>query len=316
MLIGRRNAGKWMALQHMSTAQDTGRLHAFTVDVEDYHNVIARDWLAREGPPTSAVVGNTRRMLKMLSKAGALGTFFVLNEVAEQFPELIREIAAGGHELGVHGYYHRQLFKLSPESFRREVVEGRKRIEDVSGQRVRGHRAPAFSIVPETQWGLDVLSEAGFEYDSSIFPVRLRRYGWAGFPKDIHRVTLAGGRSMIEAPLSTVHALGRDWPVGGGGYLRHFPGVVTRLAMKRIGRSRPAILYTHPYEIEWPAGPLETAHLPPQDARRVKRFHWLQLRNRRTVEAKLRALLREFRFTTLGRIIDAELGGAEARRSA
>lgn len=300
----------------MSTDAVLNRVHAFTVDVEDYHNVVARDWLHREGPPTAAVVDNTRRILGLLAEAGVQGTFFTLGEVAEHFPDLIREIAGAGHELGVHGYFHRQLFKLTPDGFRREIVEARKRIEDISGRKLRGHRAPAFSIVPATRWGLDVLGEAGFEYDSSIFPVKLRRYGWPGFPSEIHRVKLEGGRSIIEAPLSTVTVLGRALPAAGGGYLRHFPTGVTRWALRRIGAARPVILYTHPYEIEWPAAPLQISGLAKPEARRARRFDRLQLRNRSTVEDKLRSLLREFRFTTLERVIESELGQGTMRRPA
>jgi len=300
----------------MSTVDALTRAHAFTVDVEDYHNVVARDWLLREGPPTAAVVDNTRRILRLLADAGVHGTFFTLGEVAEYYPGLIREIAEAGHELGVHGYYHRQLFKLTREGFRSEIVDARKRIEDLSGRRIRGHRAPAFSIVPATRWGLDVLGEAGFEYDSSIFPVKLRRYGWPGFPPEIHRVPLDGGRSIIEAPLSTVTVLGRAWPAAGGGYLRHFPTSVTRWALRRIGAARPVILYTHPYEIEWPVAPLQVGSLAPGEAGRARRFDRLQRRNRSTVEYKLRTFLREFRFTTLEQVIETELGVAAMRKPA
>ena len=113
-------------------------IHAFTVDVEDYHNIIARDWLGRDGPPTRAVVENTGRFLRHLATRNRRATFFVLGEVAAAYPGLIRDIAAGGHELGVHGFYHRQVFKLTAESFRKEVVDAKKLIEDISGQPVRG----------------------------------------------------------------------------------------------------------------------------------------------------------------------------------
>lgn len=283
-------------------------IHALTIDVEDYHNIFARDRLKREGPPTDAVVRNTQRLLSLFDEFGARGTFFVLGEVARDYPKLIREIASAGHELGIHGFYHRQVFKLTPEDFRREVCDARTIVEDIIGVPVHGHRAPAFSIMPATRWGLEVLADAGFRYDSSVFPISGRRYGWPGFRSDIHIMELPGGRRIVEAPLSTVSVLGRRLPACGGGYLRHFPGGVTRWAMRKVGHERPAILYMHPYEIEQDDAPLDLARLSPAEARAVTRFHRLQLRNRRTVEPKLRALLAEFRFAPMRDIVESALG--------
>jgi polysaccharide deacetylase family protein (PEP-CTERM system associated) len=288
-------------------------IHAFTVDVEDYHNVMARDWLGRDGPPTQAVVTNTHRYLDHLARFGVKGTFFVLGEVAGAFPSLVRDIAAGGHELGVHGFYHRQVFKLSPEAFRREVSDAKALIEDVSGRAVLGHRAPAFSIVPSTGWALEVLVDAGFRYDSSIFPIAGRRYGWPGFRPDIHQVSLGDGRTIIEAPLSTVSLFGRRLPACGGGYLRHFPGSLTRWAVRRIQRDRPAIVYTHPYEIETANGSLDTSGLDAPAARRARRFHRWQLRNRAGVEAKLVQLLRSFEFRPLWDVVQSVIGESAGR---
>lgn len=278
-------------------------INALTIDVEDYQNVFARDWLGRDGPPTDAVVANTERLLALFAEAEVRGTFFVLGEVAEAFPKLIHDIASAGHELAVHGYYHRQIFKLTPETFRREVADAKARIEDLIGCPVIGHRAPAFSIMPETRWALDVLADVGIRYDSSIFPISGRRYGWPGFRPDIHTMTLDGGAEMIEVPLSTVSILGRRLPACGGGYLRHFPGFVTRWAFRRVQRKRPAVLYMHPYEVELSPPAIETGHLDPDAAQRAKRLHRLQLRNRHTVEAKVCALLSEFQFAPMREVI-------------
>jgi polysaccharide deacetylase family protein (PEP-CTERM system associated) len=278
-------------------------INALTIDVEDYHNVIARDWLGKDGPPTDAVVKNTRRFLQHFADHNVCGTFFILGEVAKTFPELVREVAAAGHELGVHGFKHRQVFKLTPDEFRREVSDAKALIEDVAGVGANGHRAPAFSIVPDTKWALDVLADVGFTYDSSVFPIAGKRYGWPGFPLDIHKVELDQGRSIIEVPMSTVGILGKRLPACGGGYLRHFPWFVTRWAMKRVQRQRPAIVYMHPYEIEVDCGPLDTSSLDNKAAQRTKRFHRLQLRNRHTTERKLLRLLTSFTFAPLGRVI-------------
>lgn len=282
--------------------------HALTIDVEDDHRIAARNLLGKDGPPTEAVLKNTNRVLALLRAHDAHGTFFVLGEVAATFPELVRAIAKDGHELGTHGFYHHEVYKLTPETFRKEVVDSKALIEDVSGTRVQGHRAPTFSMTPDTRWALDVLAEAGFRYDSSVFPFRRgREYGWPGFPLGIHEVTLNHDRSIVEAPLSTVSVCGKRLPACGGGYLRHFPYWYTDWAIRRIQRSRPAIVYMHPYEIDlapapdWLQAGLAAAGNP-------ARFYLAQQRrNRHTVEAKLLRLLENFRFGPLIDVIERTL---------
>jgi len=287
-------------------------MNALTIDVEDYHSIFARDWLNREIKPTQAVVRNTTRILEMISRHAFHGTFFILGEVAESFPQLIRDIASAGHEIGVHGYYHRQVFKLTPDQFRKEITDAKARLEDLTGRPVQGHRAPAFSINADTAWAFDVLADAGFRYDSSIAPIRGRRYGWPGFPLDIHEMKLAGGKTLIEAPPSTVSILGKRMPACGGGYLRHFPAFFTHWAFRSVQRSRPVILYMHPYEIEVEAPPLDTSGLDPEAARRASRFHRLQTRNRHTVEPKLLQLLERYQFAPLAQVIDEVLRGSRS----
>ncbi len=283
-------------------------INALSVDVEDYHNLLARDWLDVDGPPSHAVVENTHRLMELFARFNARATFFVLGEVAESYPELIREIAHAGHELGVHGYRHRLIFKLTPDEFRQEISKAKALIEEAAGGQVWGHRAPAFSITPETSWALDVLAEQGFRFDSSVFPFAGRRYGWPGFRREIHEMTLDSGRKIIEVPMSTVTVAGRALPACGGGYLRHFPFAFTRWAMRRIQRHRPAIVYLHPYEIEVTGNPPNTHGLESVRARRVRRFHRFQLRNRHTVERKIVRLLEEFRFAPVGEVIKNVLG--------
>jgi polysaccharide deacetylase family protein (PEP-CTERM system associated) len=284
-------------------------IHALTIDVEDYHNVMDRDWLGKpSGPPTRAVVENTSRILRHLAERDIRATFFVLGEVAETYPDLIRQIDAAGHELGVHGYRHQQVFKLTPETFRREVGPARKLMQELTGQPVRGHRAPAFSITRETCWALEVLVDEGFDYDSSIFPINGRRYGWPGFPLDIHQMTLDSGRTLIEAPLSVVSVLGRRFPVCGGGYIRHFPAFLSQWALRRVQRHRPAIVYTHPYEFELDVPMPDVSGLDARRAEIVRRHHRLQMRNRPSIEGKFTDLLDRFQFAPLCEIIESSMG--------
>jgi len=283
--------------------------NALTIDVEDYYNVFARDRLGIDGPPTKAVVRNTQQVLAILKAHGTRATFFFLAEVAERFPSLVEEVVAAGHEIGLHGYRHDQIFKLSREEFTDQVARGRDLLADVSGCPVEGFRAPAFSIRPDTAWALDILAEMGFRYDSSVFPIPGGRYGWDGFRLDIHRMDLPCGLEIVEAPASAVSILGKRLPACGGGYLRHFPYWYTRWAMNRITKSRPAIVYVHPYELDLADPPSEFAAALASSDSPTRRFHRDQLRNRGTVRNKLVRLLSDFDFAPLGKIVSGVVSG-------
>jgi polysaccharide deacetylase family protein (PEP-CTERM system associated) len=299
-MMRREHAGKTC-----STDRTQGRpRNALTIDVEDYWSVFSRDWLGKSSEPSDAVVRNTERFLQIVSDHGVKATFFILGEVAKKFPSLITKIAEQGHEIGVHGYFHKQIFKLTEEEFREEVGDCKKLLEDTISGTVAGHRAPAFSIMPKTKWALEVLAEEGFRYDSSVYPISGKRYGWPGFSKNICKVDLPSGRDIVEVPMSTITVLGKTLPAAGGGYFRHFPYFVTRLAINRIQKRRPVIVYMHPYEIDTEQRALDTDHLSDADRNKTLKFHKLQQRNRNTVAGKLNRLLNEFEFTTLGRVID------------
>ncbi|MBN2559855.1 MAG: DUF3473 domain-containing protein [Phycisphaerae bacterium] len=281
-------------------------INALTIDVEDANNLFSRQTVGVEMKPTCRVVENTDRLLELLSEHQTTATWFVLGEVAAAFPELVRNIASGGHELGVHGFYHYPVFRLSPEGFRKEIRDGKARIEDIAGTAVRGHRAPAFSVAPRATWALQVLAEEGFAYDSSIFPFAGRRYGWAGSPVGAYIVETSAG-TILEIPPSVLEIGGRRWPVAGGGYLRLFAYWWTRWAMRRIERQRPVVVYLHPYEFETASG---LAKYPPMPWHRrvpIQCRGWLFRRGRRTVWLKLRRLLNDFRF---GSIREVFLNGA------
>lgn len=225
-------------------------MNSFTVDVEDGVSIAMRDAFGKVAPQTKRVETNTYKILDLLEKKNVKGTFFVLGQVAEFFPQLVKDIGGRGHELGVHGYDHWQFFKMSPQKAFLEVSRAKKLIEDVSGQKVYGHRAPAFSITPETKWGLDVICEAGFTYDSSIMPCKIGRYGWNGFSKDIVNIETKNGNSIIEVPMTIDSFMGKNFPVCGGSYLRLLPEFITRKSFNRIKKIRPVNIYIHPYELD------------------------------------------------------------------
>lgn len=273
--------------------------NALSIDVEDYWSIFSRDWLhIPDAEPTDAVSKNTRWYLQTLEGYNVKATFFILGEVAQSFPQLIKEITNAGHEIAVHGFYHQQIFKLSRNEFKKEVGDAKKLLEDLSGQQVIGHRAPAFSINKDTQWALEVLVELGYKYDSSISPMAGKRYGWAGFKKEMHTMNLPDGQSIIEVPMSTISLGIKELGVGGG-YLRHFPYIYTKFAINHIQKKRPVVLYMHPSDIDTEVKKLNFDNVSGEQKRRAIKFHKLQMHNRKSVKNKISELLNDFKFTTI-----------------
>ena len=198
----------------------------------------------------SRVVQNTETLLECFDRAGIHATFFVLGWVAERFPQLVRDIAARGHEIASHGFHHQLIYLLTPDQFREDVRRAKATIEDAAGCTVRGYRAPSFSIVRDSLWALDVLIEEGHSYDASIFPIRHDRYGIADAPRHAHRIDTPAG-SIVEVPSSTVRIGQHNLPIAGGGYFRLLPYAWTRWGMAKLnGAGEPAVFYIHPWEID------------------------------------------------------------------
>jgi polysaccharide deacetylase family protein (PEP-CTERM system associated) len=229
----------------VTTGPDSGPTSAFTVDVEDWY----QSCIDFDAPITERVVRNVDRVLAVLDDFGVKGTFFVQGKVAEAFPRLVETLVAEGHEIQSHGYSHRPLFKMDRKELREEVERARKTVEDASGTRVTAFRAQDFSIVKENLWALDVLAEAGFQVDSSIFPMRTRHYGIAGWRLEPQRMTLADGRHILEVPVAVWEYGPLRVPVAGGGYFRVMPQpLLQRTLSDIIRRRRPVVVYCHPYE--------------------------------------------------------------------
>jgi polysaccharide deacetylase family protein (PEP-CTERM system associated) len=219
-------------------------------------------------------------------------TFFVLGWVAERHPFLIRDISAAGHEIATHGYWHKLIYCQTPSDFADDVQRSIIAIRSALGGNgpatwdLRlGYRAPAFSITQRSLWALDILGRYGIRYDSSIFPLAVHdRYGLGDAYRFAHRV----GNGIWEFPLSTVRLCGHNWPVAGGGYLRLFPFWYTRWCIHHInGEGQPAVIYVHPWELDWEQPRVTNAPL-------LSRFrHYVNLRE---TEQRLVSLLREFRF--------------------
>ncbi|MDA8165877.1 MAG: DUF3473 domain-containing protein [Desulfobacteraceae bacterium] len=223
-----------------------------TIDVEDYYQVSAFEKVCGpgrwDGYP-SRVVANTERILEALDRYGVKATFFVLGWTASRFPHLVRKIDGKGHEIGCHSYYHRLVYTLSPEEFRRDTAQAKETLEQITGKEVRGYRAPSYSIVRGCGWAFDILEELGFRFDSSIFPIRHDRYGVPDAPRFRYEVP---GRRLVEYPLSTVLLWDRRIPVAGGGYFRLFPYWFVRRSLAAINRRErePFVFYLHPWETD------------------------------------------------------------------
>ncbi len=285
-------AGRFSPLS-FSPLETTGGVNCVTFDVEDYFQVESlrplvdfADWPIHE----LRVEANTRRLLALLSERDVRSTFFILGWIAERAPGIVREIHEAGHEVACHGYAHRMIGEQTPEEFRLDVSKAKRLIEDITGERILGYRAPTFSITEQTLWALDILAEEGFEYDSSVFPVRHDRYGIPDWSQGVDTVLLGGGKKIIEAPPATVRISGVNLPTGGGGYFRLAPLWVSARAIRRVNaEGRPAILYLHPWEID-PDQP--RFPLPAKSGFR----HYVNLSS---TERKLRSLLSSFKFAPM-----------------
>ncbi|HXQ28124.1 MAG TPA: XrtA system polysaccharide deacetylase [Gemmatimonadales bacterium] len=272
--------------------------HHFTVDVEEYFQVsafepvIARSaWDRME----TRVARSVTHLLELLARHGTRGTFFILGWVAERHPDVVREIAAAGHEVASHGWDHRRVTELTPGAFRDSVRRTKAALEDLTDAAVVGFRAPSFSIVPGCEWALDVLLEEGYRYDSSLFPVRRRGYGYPSGQRDPHWIMRAGGR-LAELPPATLQRLGWRLPAGGGAYFRLLPYALVAAALRESGRRGvPGTFYIHPWELD-PEQPRVRAPW----STRLRHYGGLG-----GTVARLERLLAEFQFVPLAETVAA-----------
>lgn len=269
--------------------------HAFTVDLEDWFQGLTSTnrrpdlWPELE----SRVVGATQRLLALLAEHQVRATFFVLGHVADHHPALIEEIRSAGHELGIHGYYHRFVDRMTPGEFTEELARSIEALTLITDEMPAGHRAPYFSVNAKTPWAFDCLAAQGLRYDSSVYPVRSLLYGYPDAPRLPYRVA---GHDLWELPASTVVWGGRNWPAAGGFVMRALPYVVTRWALRRLeAAGEPAILYLHPWELDTGQ---RYARVTARE--RVTHYH-----GRRGLTNKLHRLLRDFSFGPMASLVDA-----------
>lgn len=275
--------------------------NALTIDVEDYFQVSAfAPYIRRDqwGAQECRVEANVDRILLLLADRETRATFFTLGWVAERYPQVVRRIVDGGHELASHGYGHHRASDLNEADLWQDVSRAKKLLEDLSGRPVHGYRAPSFSIGRGNLWAFDTLVRAGYRYSSSIYPIHHDHYGMPDAPRFAHR----RDNGLLEVPVTTLRVLSRNLPSSGGGYFRLLPYPVSRWMIGRVNRwdQEAAVFYFHPWEID--AGQPRIAGI---DARTRFR-HYLNIPR---MESRLRSLLGDFRW---GRMDDIFLRSAEA----
>lgn len=272
-----------------------------TIDLEDWHQLIQRRVSGSLAPPGVRVMRQLDVLLELLARHQTRATFFALGMLAEAHPDVVRRISAAGHEIASHGYAHTPTDVLSRQEFAADCRRAKTLLEDLTGKAVRGYRAAEFSVRSATLWVLEVLAEQGFLYDSSIFPIRHRRYGIAGFAPQVARYALRDGQEIVEIPLATIPLGPARAPVAGGGYFRLMPNWLIRRAMGRlVAAERPIVAYFHPYEFDSRRLDIFEDWQPSGWAHRLRcaRLNWHQNLGRRTMPGKLADLLSRHRFTS------------------
>ena len=275
--------------------------NALSVDVEDYFQVQAFDGVYRRQDWDNCehrVVRNTDILLDIWNGAGVKGTFFTLGWVGERYPDLIKRIAAAGHEVASHGYCHARVDSQTPEEFRADIRRTKALLEDISGTPVRGYRAATFSVGPKTTpWAWQVLEEEGHAYSSSIYPVKGDFYANADMPRAPY--IPAGASSLIEIPISTFRFGARNLPCGGGGYFRFLPYTVSKAALAHLNRveQMSAVFYIHPWEVD-PDQP-RPDHAPLKSRLR----HYMNLKH---THARLSRLVRDFAWDRMDRVFNLD----------
>jgi polysaccharide deacetylase family protein (PEP-CTERM system associated) len=270
-------------------------VNALSVDVESFveSNVqsfpIAEEYLSKTAQ-NYEIEANTHVLLELFDQLSVKATFFFLGRIARDIPNIVKETARAGHEIGCHSYLHLRIFGIEKNEFRRKLTAAKKDLEDISGQLVYGFRAPDFSITDKSIWALDILKELGFVYDSSIYPFGLHDvYGIKDADSLIHKFP----NGLIEFPLSTIEILGKRIPFGGGGYFRLYPLLLTKIFLSKLNKQgHPAIFYIHPYEV----GPI-IPQIPGLSVYRKFR-HYYHCKNG---GVRIKKLLKAFKF---GSVVD------------
>ena len=265
------------------------KIMIFTIDVEDWSQSV----LNNANPVTNRVYDNTLMILDILEEHQHKATFFTLGNVAEKYPELIRRIADAGHEVASHGYNHASIYKLSPKQVMEDVSHSVKLLEDASGTKVIGFRAPNFSIREYLfEWYCEALAENGLKYDSSLFPMKVIKYGI----EKKYSLKIFNEYGIREHYLSYMKVGKHKLPFFGGGYFRLLPYMVTKSLSSKLD-SKSGVFYMHPYETDTE----ELAAVKELYGDIPLKWRLSQFVARGSVEGKLHKLMNDYDFTSFER---------------
>jgi len=271
-------------------------LHALSFDVEEYFQVANLRGRFDEGSwqevPSRLDVG-MEAILGALERNDARATFFFLGWIAERYPGWVERCLEAGHEVASHGWRHAFLQDLGPDGLDEDMAKAEAALMAAGAPKPRGFRASTFTLTRDTWWAVEVIAKRGYSYDSSVHPIQHPTYGIPGFEPGISCIETEEGE-VVEFPVSTWRALGRNWPIGGGGYFRMLPGSLTRSAERGFERRGvPACLYLHPWEFD-PAQPRVNVGLS------ARLRHYLNLHK---TLPRFERLLQEFQFGTMEEVL-------------
>lgn len=269
----------------------------FSVDVEDWFHIpdlSNTPELPEWGSFPSRVERNFMDLLDIFSQKNAKITCFFLGWVAKKFPHLVKEAKRRGHEIASHGYSHKLAYEMNKDGFLQDIRKAKSTIEDISGEAVLGYRAPGFSITKDTPWFFDMLMDAGYMYDSSVFPTP-RVFGGLKTNKYAPYVISSNGNHIIEFPITAIKLFGKPCCFFGGGYLRISPYfIIRKMCLRVIKENRPVVFYIHPREID-----------PDQPRLKMgmqRRFN--SYVNLKSTKSKIVRILDQFKVTTFAKFIE------------
>lgn len=274
-----------------------GILNALSVDVEDWfhvslfrHHIKRSEWNELE----NTVVSNVCKILDLFDRHNAKATFFILGWVAERYPEIVVAIKEHGHEIASHGYGHQVIYEQSRDEFYEDVHRSIEILEGITGEKIKGYRAPSYSITRKSLWAWEKLVKLGLTYDSSVFPIKHDLYGIADAPRFPFNVYLDGNQKLVEFPISTIKLFGKNVPMAGGGYLRLYPYWFFKYGISKLNaEGKPAVIYFHPWELD--------PQLPRINVGRMKRIR--HYGNLALMEERIANLLKSFRFGTVDQVL-------------
>ena len=273
-----------------------------SIDWEDFGQMFGK---YKFGDITEPIKGTIERQTKIIldlfDENNTKATFFILGVLAKYRPEIVKEIAARGHEIALHGQNHEAMFTLTPEQAYEDVSTSQKIVTDIIGSPVYGYRAPFFSLIKDNLYLLEILADLNLIYDSSIFPMLLPRYGIKNFPTEDALYTLANDKQIVELPMTTAFFLNKQLPVSGGGYMRLMPETLIKKVFKNIdAKNKDSMIYMHPYEFDSQSIDVSSNYPDGSDYSKLKvaalNFRWNIFRP--TITNKLRSLLKQNQFIT------------------